>query len=60
MLLFYSFGDSIVTRVCQLVPGSPGKITAMTYSTTTIIKDSACQAKKMRGTTVVDEMLLLL
>lgn len=55
-----SFGDGIVTRVCQLIPGAPGKITVTTYGTTTIMKDSACQVKKMRGTTVVDEMLLLL
>jgi len=55
-----SFGDSIMTRVCQIVPGAPGEITVTTYSTTAIINDSAGQVKKMRGTTVVDEMLLLL
>lgn len=58
--LFYTFQDSIMNRFCQLVPQGPGETIVTTYSTSTIINDSACQVKKMRSTTVVDKMLLLL
>lgn len=54
---FYSFWNSIVTRVCQHISVAPGKsLTTLQHHN----QISTCLAKKMRGTTVVDETLLLL
>lgn len=58
MLLLYSLQNSIMSRLYQLIPAVPGKIIVEMH--TIITNDSAWAMNKMRGTTVMDELLLLL